>query len=73
MGQYNIQPDLEREMDILIAHYPPERRRAAVLWLLHLLQERDGYLTTGHVEWIAAKYLTPLANTLARSRSLFQN
>jgi len=36
-------------------HYPPQHKRAAVLWLLHLLQEHFGCLGREQVEWTAAK------------------
>ncbi|MCX7007848.1 MAG: NAD(P)H-dependent oxidoreductase subunit E [Kiritimatiellaeota bacterium] len=50
-----IPEQLEKRMDELISHYPPEHKRAAVLWLLHLLQEHCGCLGGAQVEWIAAK------------------
>jgi NADH-quinone oxidoreductase subunit F len=47
--------DLEARMDELIRHYPEDRRRAAVLWVLHLLQDHFGYLGREQVEWTATK------------------
>ncbi|MEI8351634.1 MAG: NADH-quinone oxidoreductase subunit NuoF [bacterium] len=47
--------ELERRMDDLIRQYPEDRRRAATLWLLHLLQEHYGCLGRDQVEWAAAK------------------
>lgn len=57
----NLPADLEGRIDAIIAHYPPDRKRAAVLWLLHLLQEHFGYLGKEQVEWTAAKLgLSPI-------------
>ncbi|TAN36940.1 MAG: NADH oxidoreductase (quinone) subunit F [Verrucomicrobia bacterium] len=53
---------LEQRMDEIITHYPPEHRRAAVLWLLHLLQEHCGCLGREQVEWTAAKLGLPTIN-----------
>jgi NADH-quinone oxidoreductase subunit F len=50
-----VPESLEKRMDALIAHYPPEHKRAAVLWLLHLLQAHCGCLGSAQVEWVAAK------------------
>jgi NADH-quinone oxidoreductase subunit F len=46
---------LEQRIDEIITHYPPDHKRAAVLWLLHLLQEHFGHLGREQVEWTAAK------------------
>jgi NADH-quinone oxidoreductase subunit F len=45
--------ELERRIDEIITHYPT--KRAAVLWLLHLLQDHFGFLGREQVEWTAAK------------------
>jgi NADH-quinone oxidoreductase subunit F len=47
--------ELEQHIDEIITHYPPEHKRAAVLWLLHLLQEQFGQLDKEQVEWTASK------------------
>src|SRR5207237_1298779 len=38
-----------------IAQYPPERKRSAVLPLLHLWQERFGFISDEGINWIADK------------------
>jgi NADH-quinone oxidoreductase subunit F len=48
-------PQLEQRIDEIITHYPPDHKRAAVLWLLHLLQEHFGHLGREQVEWTASK------------------
>lgn len=50
-----IPASLERHIDEILTHYPPDRKRAAVLWLCHLLQEHFGYLGKAQVEWIARR------------------
>ncbi|HUK81441.1 MAG TPA: NADH-quinone oxidoreductase subunit NuoF [Verrucomicrobiae bacterium] len=50
-----VPQELERHIDEIITHYPPQHKRAAVLWLLHLLQEHYGHLGKEQVEWAAAK------------------
>ena len=50
-----IPPQLEQHIDEIVTHYPPQHKRAAVLWLLHLLQEHFGQLGKEQVEWTAKK------------------
>ena len=50
-----IPQPLEQHIDEVITHYPPAHQRAAVLWLLHLLQEQFGFLGQEQVEWTASK------------------
>ncbi len=55
MANLTVPIELERHIDEIITHYPPEHKRAAVLWLLHLLQDHFGYLGKDQVDWTAAK------------------
>jgi NADH-quinone oxidoreductase subunit F len=50
-----IPAQLEQQIDEIITHYPAHRKRAAVLWLCHLLQEHFGCLGEAQVKWIAGK------------------
>lgn len=50
---FTVPKDLEQEIDELISHYP--RKRSASLMVLHAVQERFGYISSGAVEWTAAK------------------
>jgi NADH-quinone oxidoreductase subunit E len=50
---FAVPPDLESEIDLLIAHYP--KKRSAALMLLHAVQERYGYISRQALEWIAAR------------------
>src|ERR1017187_8885648 len=51
----NVPAELEKHVDEIVTHYPPQHKRAAVLWLLHLLQEQFGHLGREQVEWTATK------------------
>jgi len=46
---------LEAEIDELITHYPPDKKRSASLMLLHALQEHFGWLSKEAIEWTAKK------------------
>lgn len=49
-----VPPELEKEIDERITHYP-ESKRSAVLPVLHALQAEFGYLSDEAVEWTARK------------------
>jgi NADH-quinone oxidoreductase E subunit len=38
-------PERRAKLDEILTHYPPERKRSAVLAALYLVQEQQGYLT----------------------------
>lgn len=50
----DIPKDLEEKIDEVIGHYPVSKRSAA-LPLLHLVQERFGYVSKDVADWVAAK------------------
>jgi NADH-quinone oxidoreductase subunit F len=50
-----IPAELKRQVDAAIAQYPPERKRSAALPLLHLWQERFGFISVEGINWIADK------------------
>ena len=52
---FTIPARLEAEIDELITHYPPDRKRSASLMLLHALQEHFGWLSKDAIEWTARK------------------
>src|SRR5215510_10502308 len=52
---FTVPADLEAEIDELITHYPPDKKRSASLMLLHALQERFGWLSKEAIEWTAKK------------------
>jgi NADH-quinone oxidoreductase subunit E len=49
----NLKPEVLQRIDEVITHYPV--KRSAVLPLLHLIQEDQGYIADAAIEWIAAK------------------
>ncbi len=49
-----LTPEFIAEADAIIARYPASRRSAS-LPLLHLWQERHGYISSQAIEWIAQK------------------
>jgi NADH-quinone oxidoreductase subunit F len=50
---------LQARIDTLIGHYPPDRIRAASLWLCHLVQDEARCLGPEQVEWIATRLGLP--------------
>jgi NADH-quinone oxidoreductase subunit E len=52
---FSVPTNLEAEIDELITHYPPDRKRSASLMLLHALQEHFGWLSKEAMEWTAKK------------------
>jgi len=48
-------PELNAAVDALLAHYPPDKKRSAMLMVLHAIQERFGYISGPMIEWTAAK------------------
>lgn len=58
-ADFAVPPALLTAIDELITHYP--QKRSASLMLLHLFQERFGFVSRQAVEWIAEKLqLTPI-------------
>jgi NADH-quinone oxidoreductase subunit E len=50
---FAVPPDLEKELDELITHYP--HKRSASLMFLHAIQERFGHVSQDAIEWTAKK------------------
>ncbi len=49
-----IPPEFEKQIDEVITHYPVSKRSAS-LPLLHLIQEKFGWVSDDAIKWIAAK------------------
>ena len=49
-----IPPEFEKKLDEVIGHYPVSKRSAS-LPLLHLWQEKFGFISDDAITWIAAK------------------
>ena len=52
---FSVPSQLEAEIDELITHYPPDKKRSASLMLLHALQEHFGWLSKEAIVWTANK------------------
>jgi NADH-quinone oxidoreductase subunit E len=52
---FAVSAALEAEVDELITHYPPDKKRSASLMILHALQAEFGWLSHEAVEWTAKK------------------
>ncbi len=50
----DISPDFAAQIDEVISHYPVSKR-SATLPLLHLFQEKTGFIGADTIRWIAAK------------------
>ncbi len=48
-------PELNATVDALLTHYPPDKKRSAMLMVLHAIQERFGYISNPMIEWTAKK------------------
>lgn len=52
---FEVTPDLEKEANRRIKQYPKDRKRSAVLPLLHIVQSEHGFISPEAIEWIAGK------------------
>ncbi|MBI5397308.1 MAG: NAD(P)H-dependent oxidoreductase subunit E [Verrucomicrobia bacterium] len=48
-------PELNAAVDALLAHYPPDKKRSAMLMALHAMQEHYGFISDPMIEWTAKK------------------
>lgn len=51
---FAVTPELESEADERISHYPANKR-SATLPLLHIVQQRFGFISAAAIDWVAAK------------------
>jgi len=52
---FTVTPELEAEADERITHYPSDKKRAAVLPLLHIVQHKFGFISPEATVWVAEK------------------
>ena len=58
---FEITSELESRAARRIERYPPQHRRAAVLPLLHLVQEEFGFISPEALAWVARQlHLEPI-------------
>ena len=46
-------PENQKIFDELVTHYPPERRKSAILYALFLVQEQQGYISRQAMRLVA--------------------
>ena len=46
-------PENQATFDRLVTHYPPERRKSAILYALYLVQEQQGYVSRASMRFVA--------------------
>lgn len=52
---FSVTPEIEAEADKRITQYPADRKRSAVLPLLHIIQHAFGFINKEATEWVAQK------------------
>ena len=52
-GAFNSRPRTSAQFDEIVARYPPDQRKSAVLAALYLAQEQQGYLTANAMRHVA--------------------
>lgn len=52
---FEITKKIEKEADKRIKQYPKDRKRSAVLPLLHIVQSEFGFVSPEAIEWVAGK------------------
>jgi len=58
---FNASPEIEAEADARISHYPADKKRSAVLPLLHIVQHNFGFISQEATLWVAEKLdLSPM-------------
>jgi NADH-quinone oxidoreductase subunit E len=50
-----VTPEIDAEANKRIKQYPDEKKRSAVLPLLHIIQHNFGFINTEATEWVASK------------------
>lgn len=52
---FAVTHELEQKADEYISHYPADKKRSAVLPLIHMIQHKHGFISSEATLWIAAK------------------
>src|SRR6185503_11946122 len=50
---FEYTPERRARFDTVVARYPPDRRRSAVLPALYLVQDQQGYITANAMRYVA--------------------
>ena len=52
---FAVTDEVNAQADRRIAQYPPDRKRSAVLPLLHIVQHEFGFISSEAIDWIAGR------------------
>lgn len=52
---FRYTPDRQAIFDEIVTHYPPERRKSAIIYALYLAQSQQGYLTASAMRFVAGQ------------------
>jgi len=50
-----VPPQLDAEVNELLTHYPPDKKRSAMVMVLHAIQNHFCHVSDEMIEWTAAK------------------
>jgi len=50
---FTYTPENQATFDRLVTHYPPERRKSAILYALYLVQDQQGYVSRNAMRFVA--------------------
>ena len=50
---FTYTPTNQKTFDELVTHYPPERRKSAILYALYLVQDQQGYISRQSMRFVA--------------------
>lgn len=60
MAGFALKPEREKELEQIVARYPI--RQAAVIPVLHLCQEQEGWISDEVIQWVAERLNVPAAH-----------
>jgi NADH-quinone oxidoreductase subunit E len=50
---FKYTPENQKMFDELVTHYPPDRRKSAILYALYLVQDQQGYISRQSMRFVA--------------------
>src|SRR5512137_40098 len=50
---FALRPDNRARLEVIAGHYPPDRRRSALIPALYLVQRQQGHITAGAMRHVA--------------------
>jgi NADH-quinone oxidoreductase subunit E len=52
-GEFTYSPENQAKFDEIVARYPPDQRKSAILYALYLVQNQQGYITGASMRHVA--------------------